>query len=122
MACDAKGQTDLGRKRFDETLAGFPEEIRGDKWKTVMYYKANTLLKANRRDEAKKALYEIYEIDGAGTGERWCDVVEVIEAESWEAWQAVNERPEMKEAVEQFFQIAKRGTVQVIHGRKVGPK
>jgi hypothetical protein len=66
--------------------------------------------------------YEIYEIDGAGTGEKWCDIVEVIEAESWEAWQAVNNRPEMKEAVEQFFQIAKRGTVQVIHGQKIEPE
>jgi hypothetical protein len=66
--------------------------------------------------------YEIYEIDGVGTGEPWCDVIEVIEAESWEAWQAVNDRPEMKEAVEQFFQIAKRGSVRVVYGQKVDPR
>ena len=48
-------------------------------------------------------------------------LVEVIDAESWEAWQAVNDRPEMKEAVEQFFQIAKRGTVKVVYGEKVEP-
>jgi hypothetical protein len=63
--------------------------------------------------------YEIYEIDGSSTNEPWCDIVEVIEADTWEAWQAVNDRPEMKEAVEQFFQIAKRDSVQVIYGRGI---
>ncbi len=66
--------------------------------------------------------YEIYEVEGMGSGERWCDIVEVIEAESWEAWQAVNDRPEMKEAVEQFFEIARRGSVRVVHCRKVEPR
>jgi len=66
--------------------------------------------------------YEIYEIEGAGgDGEPFCDIVEMIEAESWEAWQAVNEQPEMKEAVEQFFAIAKRGSVQVLYGNKIEP-
>src|SRR6188472_4103856 len=65
--------------------------------------------------------YEIYEIEGAGSGEPWCEIVEVIDAESWEAWQAVNDRPEMKEAVEQFFQIAKRGSVKVVYGQRVDP-
>jgi hypothetical protein len=63
--------------------------------------------------------YEIYEIDGAGTGDPPYDIVEVIEAESWEAWQAVNDRPEMKEAVEQFFQVADRSSVSVAYGRQV---
>lgn len=65
--------------------------------------------------------YEIYEIEGAGSGEPPYDVIEVIEAESWEAWQAVNDQPEMKEAVEQFFQIAKRGSVSVTYGKKIEP-
>ncbi len=30
-------------KRFDETLAGFPAEIKDEKWKSVMYYKSLTL-------------------------------------------------------------------------------
>lgn len=63
--------------------------------------------------------YEIYEIDGAGKGEPWCDVAEVIEAESWEAWQAVNERPEMKAAVAQFWQIADADSVRVVYGSKI---
>jgi len=65
--------------------------------------------------------YEIYEIEGAGSDERPYDIIEVIEAESWEAWKAVNDQPEMKEAVEQFFQIAKRGSVLVTYGRKIEP-
>jgi len=58
---------------------------------------------------------------GEGDGEPFCDIVEMIQAESWEAWQAVNEQPEMKEAVEQFFAIAKRGSVQVLYGNKIEP-
>ena len=65
--------------------------------------------------------YEIYEIESAGSGEPDIDVVEVIEAESRDAWEAVNDRPEMKEAVEQFFQIAKKGSVKVLYGRKIEP-
>lgn len=59
----AKGQYDLALKRFDETLAGFPAEIKDEKWKSVTYSKADTLAKAGRRDEAKAAFYEIYEVD-----------------------------------------------------------
>ena len=33
----------------------------------------------------------------------------------------MNEQPEMKEAVEQFFAIAKRGSVQVLYGNKIEP-
>ncbi|HZQ03065.1 MAG TPA: hypothetical protein VFA88_03505 [Gaiellaceae bacterium] len=65
--------------------------------------------------------YEIYEVTGAGTGEPGFDVIEVIEAESREAWEAVNERPEMKEAVAQFFAIAERGSVQVVYADRVDP-
>ena len=57
--------------------------------------------------------YEIYEIEGAWQRRASVRHLEVIDAESWEAWQAVNDQPEMKEAVEQFFQIAKRGSVLV---------
>ena len=62
---DAKGQYDLALKRYDETLAGFPAEIKDERWKNVMYYKGSTLVKAGRKDEAKVAFYEIYEIDVA---------------------------------------------------------
>jgi quinol monooxygenase YgiN len=65
--------------------------------------------------------YEIYEIEGSRGDERPYDVIEVIEAESREAWEAVNDRPEMKEAVAQFFEIAKRGSVSVTYGHKIEP-
>lgn len=60
---DAKGQFDLALKRFDETLAGFPAEIRDERWKTIMYFKALTLIKSGRLEDALKILYEIYEVD-----------------------------------------------------------
>jgi hypothetical protein len=65
--------------------------------------------------------YEIYEIQGSGTGESWTDVIEVIEAESWEAWQKVNDYPEMKEAVEQFWTMAERDSVKVVYGEQIEP-
>jgi hypothetical protein len=66
--------------------------------------------------------YEIYEVESSGDGgEPFCDVVEVIEAESKEAWQGVNDRPEMKEAVEQFFEIARRGSIDVVYTSKIEP-
>jgi tetratricopeptide (TPR) repeat protein len=60
---DAKGQFDLALKRYDETLAGFPAEIRDERWKTLMYFKAMTLIKSGRIEDALKILYEIYEVD-----------------------------------------------------------
>lgn len=65
--------------------------------------------------------YEIYWIDGVSAGESPGQVIEVIEAESWEAWQKVNEYPEMQAAVASFFEIAKKGTIRVSHGTKIDP-
>ena len=63
--------------------------------------------------------YEIYWIDPVGAGESPGQVIEVIEAESWAAWQKVNEYPEMQAAVASFFEIAKKGTIRVSHGTKI---
>ncbi len=60
---DAKGQYDLALKRFDETLAGFPVEIKDDKWKSIMYYKAVTLTKHSKIEDSLKIFYDIYEVD-----------------------------------------------------------
>jgi hypothetical protein len=65
--------------------------------------------------------YEIYWIDGVSAGEPPGQVMEVIEAESWEAWQRVNEYPEMKEAVASFFEIARKGSIRVSHGTRIEP-
>ena len=63
--------------------------------------------------------YEIYWVEGASVGESPGQVMEVIEAESWEAWQKVNEYPEMLAAVASFFEIAKKGTIRVSHGTTI---
>jgi heme-degrading monooxygenase HmoA len=65
--------------------------------------------------------YEIYESEGAEDGEPWTDIVEWIEAESWEAWLAVDERPEMKEVYGEFLDISEPGTVQTIYTRRIEP-
>ncbi len=46
-------------------------------------------------------------------------VVEVIEADSWEAWQKVNEYPEMQAAVASFFEIAEKSRIRVFYGTKI---
>lgn len=61
MGFAAKAQYDLALKRFDETLAGM--ELKNEAWKNIMYEKADTLHKASKREDAKKAFLEIYEID-----------------------------------------------------------
>jgi hypothetical protein len=65
--------------------------------------------------------YDIYWVEGVSAGDSPGQVIEVIEAESWEAWQKVNEYPEMKEAVASFFQIARKGTIRVSHGTLITP-
>jgi tetratricopeptide (TPR) repeat protein len=65
MGFAAKEQFDLALKRFDETLASIPSELKNDSWKNLTYAKADTLQKAGRREEAKKVFLEIYEIDVA---------------------------------------------------------
>ena len=54
-------QYDLALKRFDDTLKGL--ELKNEYWKNLMYYKADTLQKAGRKDEAKQIFLEIYEMD-----------------------------------------------------------
>ncbi len=59
----AKSQFDLALKRFDETLAGIPSEIKNDQWKNLTYAKADTLHKAGRIEDAKTVFLTIYEVD-----------------------------------------------------------
>jgi tetratricopeptide (TPR) repeat protein len=61
----AKGQFELAIKRFDETLASIPPEIKNEDWKNLTYAKADTLQKWGKRDEAKACFLQIYEIDVA---------------------------------------------------------
>ena len=57
----AKAQYELALKRFDETLASM--ELKNEQWKTLTYAKADTLQRSGKKEEAKKAFLEIYEID-----------------------------------------------------------
>lgn len=61
----AKGQYELALKRFDETLAAIPTELKNMDWKNLTYAKADTLLKAGRREDAKNTFLQIYEVDVA---------------------------------------------------------
>src|SRR3989337_86851 len=61
--------------------------------------------------------YEIYDITGSGTDEEpWCDIIEVIEAESWEAWAKVNSYEEMHPVVESWRKLCIPESVRVIYG------
>jgi hypothetical protein len=74
---------------------------------------------ASRQPGVRK--YDIYEIEGTDEGEPWTDIVEVIEADSWEAWLAVDELPEMKDAYQEFVDISQPDSVTNIYGRKIEP-
>lgn len=63
--------------------------------------------------------YEVFEVDGAGVGAVDCDIVEVIEADSVEAWEAVNGQPDMKPVYEQWLTIAKPDSVKLLYASAV---
>ena len=66
--------------------------------------------------------YEHFEIEGADEGKPDVDIVEVIVAESWDAWLEVDNRPEMKPIFEGFLRMAKDDTVKTFYGSKIEPK
>ncbi|SRR6266511_3948049 len=65
--------------------------------------------------------YEIYEVENGAEGEEWCDVMEVIEAESWGDWKKVNTYPEMLDAVEEWRKISQPDSVRVVYGAQIEP-
>jgi hypothetical protein len=65
--------------------------------------------------------YEIFEVAGAEDREPWADVMEVITAEDWDAWLAVDQAPEMKEVVQEFWDICDPDSVRVLYGHKIEP-
>lgn len=62
--------------------------------------------------------YRIFELNGP-PDEMPYDIVEDIEVESWEAWQAVGEQTEMQDVIEQFFELCDRTTLQIVHGSAI---
>jgi antibiotic biosynthesis monooxygenase (ABM) superfamily enzyme len=64
--------------------------------------------------------YKIIEIEG-GDAEAPFDILEVIQATSWEAWKEVPEREEMQPVVARFLELFDPGTVHMLHGREIQP-
>jgi hypothetical protein len=63
--------------------------------------------------------YEVYEVTGAGAGEVDADIVEVIEADSVEAWEKVNGYAEMKPVYEGWLKIADPDSVTLLYAEVV---
>lgn len=61
----AKGQFELALKRFDETLASIPPELKNEHWKNLVYAKGDTLFRAGKVNESRETFLQIYEIDVA---------------------------------------------------------
>jgi hypothetical protein len=59
--------------------------------------------------------YEVFEVTGVGTGASEADIVEVIEADSVEAWEKVNGYPEMKPVYESWLKIADPESVTLVY-------
>ncbi|GMV80850.1 MAG: hypothetical protein AMXMBFR7_20340 [Planctomycetota bacterium] len=57
----AKGQFELAVKRFEETLGHL--ELKDEKWKNLMYWKADTLEKSDQIKDALEIFIQIYEVD-----------------------------------------------------------
>ncbi|MBI3832098.1 MAG: hypothetical protein HY291_21435 [Planctomycetes bacterium] len=63
IAFTKKGQYDLALKRFEETLGGL--EIKDERWKNLMYSKADTLELMGKLQDSLAAFLQIYELDVA---------------------------------------------------------
>ena len=63
--------------------------------------------------------YTVFEVAGTATGEPSCDFVEDIEVESREAWEKVNEYPEMQPVVKQWLEFCDPDSVKVLYGATV---
>lgn len=60
--------------------------------------------------------YEVFEMDRSTSGDIAYDILEVIEADSVEAWEKVNDYPEMKPVYEQWLKIANPDSVKLHYG------
>ena len=64
--------------------------------------------------------YEIYECTSGESGSPpWCDIMEVIDAESIEAWEAVDNAPEMQKAVSEFWKMCDPESVKVVYSNQL---
>ncbi|WP_146607327.1 MULTISPECIES: antibiotic biosynthesis monooxygenase family protein [Spongiactinospora] len=63
--------------------------------------------------------FRVFLLDGARGKESPWDVVEDIEADSWDAWEEVLKQPAMEAVVEGFRKYAERDSSIAIYGREI---
>ena len=63
--------------------------------------------------------YEVFEMDRSTTGDIGYDILEVIEADSIEAWEKVNDYPAMKPVYEEWLTIADPESVKLHYATTV---
>jgi hypothetical protein len=65
--------------------------------------------------------FEIYAIEGAEDGQPFCQIMEDIEADSFEAFQSAVAGPDMAYCRETFPLFVDQSSVQVIYGSRIAP-
>ncbi len=63
--------------------------------------------------------FEVYQITGALEGEPTCQIVEDVEMDSWEAFQALLTGEDMKQVMAEWGNYADSASLKIIHGTKV---
>ncbi|MCX6090270.1 MAG: hypothetical protein NTX88_07885 [Candidatus Atribacteria bacterium] len=63
--------------------------------------------------------FEVYEIEGTDQGEITYQIVEDIDAESWEAWQKVLKSESQQEVVKTWEELCDPSSLKVFYGRKI---
>jgi hypothetical protein len=63
--------------------------------------------------------YTVCEVVGTAVGEPSCDFVEDIQVESREAWEKVNDYPDMQPVVKQWLEFCDPDSVKVVYGATV---
>lgn len=67
--------------------------------------------------------YDIFEVDRVEEGGPMPDIIDVIEAESLDAWLAADGHPSMTEIVSDFFErICKEGSIRTYYTTKIEPQ
>lgn len=65
--------------------------------------------------------FEVYRIEGAENGEPFCQIVEDIEVESYEAFAATVAGPGMAYVIETIGELVDTSTIQTVYGCKIVP-
>jgi hypothetical protein len=63
--------------------------------------------------------FEVYAVEGAQSGEPYCDIVEDIEVDSYDAFAAILKSPGMSYCAETFPKFVDESTVRLIYGSRI---